>query len=101
MNTISFETPITEDGDFTFPAVTPGSKNILELSGDFGGGTATIGYISPTGNFIAYKISTGGDDVTTDEEESWILNAPSSGRYAISLSGSTSPSLTLKVTRAQ
>lgn len=101
MNRISFETPITDNGEWLFPAVTPGSKNILELSGDFDGGTATVGYLSPSGNFIAYKVSTGGTDVTTTEEESWTVNAPSSGRFMISLSSSTSPSLNLKITRAQ
>ena len=97
MNTF-FETPITANGNYEFPPMAPARSFVIEIYGTFGGGTATIGYISPSGIFIAYKTALAGPNLTTTFEESWILESPGSGQFAILVAGATTPSLKFKVT---
>jgi hypothetical protein len=98
MTRIKFETAIVADGEYAFPPLQPGRRVVVEIFGNFGGGTLTVGYISPSGQFIAYKISTGGADVTTTEEESFEVILPSRGQVAVSLSGATDPLLHVRTT---
>jgi hypothetical protein len=95
----SFNTFMTEGNEtYIFPRVSPGRSRILELSGDFDGATAKIGYLSPSDNVVYYKVSTGGDDVSTTVEDSWVVDTPSSGKFVIVLVGGSSPNLKVTVT---
>ncbi len=98
MTKLPFESVMTTSGIYAFPKVSAGKRRILELSGGFGGGTATVGYVSPSGAFIAYKVSTGGASITATAEESWVVDTPATGQFAISLSGATGASLKLTAT---
>ncbi len=95
----SFNTPMTTGSEtYIFPRVSLGRSRILELSGTFGGATAKIGYVSPSDSIIYYKVSTGGDDVSTTVEDSWVVDTPSSGKFAIQLIGGSSPNLKVTLT---
>jgi hypothetical protein len=82
-----FRTSITADGEYAFTHTSIGRTRILELYGDFEGASVTIGYVSPSGIFIPYKVSTGGAPIVTTVEESWVVDTPSSGKFAVLVSG--------------
>lgn len=90
----NFEDRVTADGTFSFPAGTPGRDQVVEVSGSFGGGTVVLGYVTGSGAFNAYE-DTAGDDISTTAEQSWVVTLPPSGRIAITVTGSTTPSLTV------
>lgn len=92
MTKIQFDTPITDDGDFAFPAREGGREYLVELSGAFGGGTATIGFLSASGNIVAF------DDAGGTTDGAWIVTLPSSGILVVTLATSTDPSLLFKAT---
>jgi len=95
----SFDTPMTVGSEtYIFPRVSPGRSRILELHGTFGGATAKIGYLSPSGTVIFYKVTTGGIDVSTTVEDSWVVDTPHTGKFAIQLIGGTNPNLKISLT---
>lgn len=82
---------------YVFPQVDGERRRIINLSGAFGGATATIGYLDPGGAFVAFKASTGGAAVTATTAEGWVVETPTSGQFAVliaSATGATQISLT-------
>lgn len=100
MTAITLSTPVTADGEFSFPALTPGTSFLFELSGDFGSGTATLGYVDAAGSFVAYKDGNGSDQTAT-AATGIVAMAPASGKPALSLTGSTGASITCVFTKTR
>lgn len=51
---------LTTNATHTLPGTyRPGTEVIIDLSGDFGSGTATIGFIAVDGTFTAFQDSSG------------------------------------------
>lgn len=95
----TLEDTITADGEYYFaPRLAAGIPRLLELSGGFGGGTATLGYVSKSGAFVAFLDDIGGSPITLTTEGGIEVVTPSGGRFALSLDGATSASLQLTVT---
>lgn len=97
---ISSTTPVIADGEYSLPYMRTGTKVIYQLSGTFGGGTATIGYINPLGTFTAF---TGGTNIFTAPGSAAVMlpNGPEDGKAlpAITLAGATSPAITITLTK--
>lgn len=85
MTSIQFEDPITGNGDFAFPKLTSAREYCVQLWKDFGGGTATVGYLSPDDTIVAYE------DVSFTDDGGKIVMLPSPGRFVVSVTGSTDP----------
>lgn len=105
MTALTHSTPVIADGEYSFPALRAGNTCLINLSGTFGSGTATLGYVNASGSFTSYKDANGtaitltaAGGITVDMPESDV-----SGKYkpAISLSGATSPSITVTVTKSR
>ena len=71
----------------------PGGNLIVEITGDFGDGSAVLlkSDLSTGANPYPYP-PVGDNTFTTGDSAAWICSA---GWYAISLSGATAPSLTV------
>lgn len=90
-------TPVTADGDYSFPAMRAGVQVTYSLSGTFGGGTVTLGYISAAGTFTSFgtTLTAAGSSTKTLPEGATAGQAVP----AISLSGATSPSITVSINK--
>lgn len=88
---------MTASDTFRFTEVSTKVRRIFELSGPFGGATAAIGYIDPAGDFVPFRKSTGGDPVTTLVADGWVVETPSSGQFAVTITGATA-STAIKLT---
>ena len=95
MTAIQFTTKIRANGQYSFPALSAGESRLLELSGGFGNGTATIGYISSSGAFVAFLDGIGGSPITFTSEGCIGVDTPPSGEFAVSLTGATNATLNL------
>lgn len=90
----SFTDTITADGVYEFPHIVGIRDYVVELSGSFGGGVATLGYVSRSGAFVAFPDPVTADtDLEVDGEKSFVIMLPKSGKFAVSLTGSTTPTL--------
>ena len=90
-------TSITANGDYSYPAMRAGVQVTYSLSGTFGGGTATIGYISAAGAFT----SLGTTFTSAGSSTKTLPEGAVSGKAvpAVSLSGAGSPSITVTITK--
>lgn len=85
------------DGEFSYPPLRAGNAYTYSLSGSFGGGTATIGYLNAAGAFTSLgKTFTAAGSVTKILPESATAGQ---GTPALSLTGATSPALVLTLTQ--
>jgi hypothetical protein len=69
-----------------------GKMAFLELDGDFGGGTATLGYEGESGNFVPYRDDAGAE-IETLVPYGRQVGVPISGIVAVKLAGATAPAL--------
>lgn len=74
---------------FAFPKQNTERRYVLELHGVFGGATATIGYIDPSGGFVSFKRPNGVDPASTIGSEGWVVETPKSGQFAVQTTGAT------------
>lgn len=86
MTKIQFETPITEDGIYVFPSQFPYREYLVEVVGNLGGGEISIGYDDGLGNFVSFN----------ETSSAFIAALPSSGKFALEVTSSTSPLLIFK-----
>jgi hypothetical protein len=89
---------ITEDGIYTLAASQVGSDYILYVSGNFGGGSVTFGYIDGSEAFASFRDSNK-DALTSDESSAYFVIAPPSRLLAVKVEGATSPEIKLQLTR--
>ena len=94
MTKINFNTVINADGVYVFPLPNISRFGILQISGGFGSGSPVVtpGYDDGVGNFVAFSDASN-VVLTTSVPRSWQITMPISGLLALSVSGSTSPSL--------
>ena len=92
MASLSDNNPITADGDYDVN-LRPGRDWAITVGGTWGSGTATVKYHDGT-NYIAYE-----DFALTADGGKKVL-VPSPGLVRVTVSGSTSPSLTVTTTEA-
>lgn len=98
MNPIPANRIITANGDWTLPAASPGTERLLEISGTFGSGTITLGYIDAAGAFAAYR-NVNAVALTMTAADSAIVAVPSSGVVVIRLASATGPALRVTSTK--
>jgi len=82
---------LTADGDFTpFKGYGAGRPIAVELSGVFGGATATLGFTSSDATPV-FIVDVGDDGLARPKTEAgrWISVRPASGKPAIRVSGAT------------
>ncbi len=91
-----FETDIGADGEYSFPLLAGGLLAVVELSGGFDGGTATLGHVSRYGLFVAFRDAAGAA-ITATGPQAWEVRLPPSGLLAISLAGTTGGMATLRL----
>lgn len=100
---ISSTTPVIANGDYSLPWQRAGSKFIYGVSGTFGGGTATLGYVNPFGTFTAFTSPIGSAYAFTASGSATVFlptgTVDGQGLFAVTLTGATSPSLTLTLTK--
>lgn len=82
-----FGAPLTTADTYVFPQISNGHRQTLSLSGIFGAATATIGFMSPAGNFVSFKASIGGAPVTALTDEEWVVELPVSRILAVQIAG--------------
>lgn len=80
----SYDTAMEADDTFTFPHLPPGYLAVVELSGSFGGASATLGYLDRSGEFAAFKDGTGAD-ISTSVPTGWQVRIPISGTLAVTI----------------
>ncbi len=88
----SFNTLLTTNGEYFFPAVRPGAEHVISIEGGFGGGNATLGYASDADVFIPFVDSIGGSSVILSAAGGIEARIPHPGKLAVkllSVSGST------------
>lgn len=86
-----YDTLITSNEDYEFPAREFSREYTVSLTGGFGGGTATLGWVSKSGAFVAYTTPI----VPVTAEAGWIADLPFPGKFAIRLTGATNATLIL------
>lgn len=89
-----YENSITADGTYSISAPFIGSDYILYVSGNFGGGEVTIGFIDAEDEFASFKNANNEDTVCTSSN-GYILAAPPSKLLAVDVDGSSNASITL------
>jgi hypothetical protein len=82
-----FGEPLTAADTYVFPRAVNGHRQTISLSGIFGASTATIGFLSPAGNFVSFKASVGGAAVTALTDEEWVVEMPVSRILAVQVTG--------------
>lgn len=100
MNPYNSTTGITANGIYTIEAKFVGGDYILYVSGTFGGGTITYGYVDASDNFATIK-KPDGEDLTATNSSGYIIVAPPSRQLAVNLTGSTSPNIKLAIAHRQ
>jgi hypothetical protein len=98
MTPITTRIPIVADGVYSLPPNTPGVQRIVEFSGDFGGGTLSVGYVSLHGDFVPFTAEVGGAAIEFTSADALVVDTPASGTFAVQLAGSVEPSITLALT---
>lgn len=89
---------IRADGEYSYPALRAGITVSYSLTGTFGGGTATVGYLDAAGNFVSLgkSFTAAGAVVKTLPETSAGKCTP-----AVSLSGATNPALSTTIAKVE
>src|SRR6187431_934793 len=87
MQNIAFGAPMTASDTFVFLHVGVSRRLIIELSGEFGGATGTLGYLSPSGNFVSFKQGDGVTPIALTSDDGVIIEVPKSGNLAVLLEG--------------
>lgn len=91
---------VTANGEFSFETFRVGTQFLFSVSGAFGGGTATLGFVNALGVFTPYGA---GPYVISAAAAVSVYMPPSAllerGMPALSLVGATSPSLTVILTK--
>jgi uncharacterized membrane protein len=82
-----FGEPLTDADTYVFPRISNGHRQTMSVSGIFGAATATIGFLSPAGNFVSFKDSVGGSAVTALTDEEWVVELPVSRILAVQVVG--------------
>jgi hypothetical protein len=99
MTSRPLSTPIIADGEYAFDTVFRGSREVqFEVTGDFGSGTATLGYQDAAGAFASYKDGNGAAIAFTANGGYRCL-VPVSGVLCLKVADSTAPSLTATITK--
>lgn len=93
----SFDTAMAADDTYTFPHLPPGFLAVVELSGGFDSGTATLGFINRAGAFTAFKDASAAN-LTATAANAWEVRVPNSGTLALTLSTTAAGAATLKLT---
>ena len=87
---------ITENGEYGLTARWENSRQIVEVAGDFGGGTITVGYQDALGEFAPY-LTQEGEEYTATEGSYWDnVPCPPSGIIALKLAGATDPEIRVR-----
>lgn len=84
MTAIAFGTAIEDHGEYSLP-LSQSAAGVVELSGDFDGTTATIGYVDGAGTFAAFR-DYAGNAMTATTATAWEVTMPISGKLAVSVS---------------
>lgn len=87
---------IRADGEYSFPPLRAGITVTYSLTGTFGSGTATVGYLDAAGNFVSLgkTFTAAGAVVKTLPETSAGKCTP-----AVSLAGATSPVIAVSINK--
>jgi hypothetical protein len=92
--------PVTANGEFSFETFRVGTQFLFSVSGAFGGGTATLGFVDSLGVFTPYGA---GPYVISASAAVSVYMPPSPliarGMPALSLVGATNPALTVILTK--
>jgi len=91
---------ITTNDEFMLPAGRPGGVVLIDLSGNFGGGTAALGFKGGDGLFTAFK-DAAGDAVTATGRDAWAFDVPKSGVVVVKLTGATAPALVVSAVESK
>ena len=92
----SYDTAMDADDTYTFPHLPEGYLVVVELSGGFDGGTATLGYLDRAGAFAAF-VDGAGVAITATGPKGWEVRVPISGTLAVTLAGTVGDDATLKL----
>ena len=99
MTIIALSNKITADGEYEFlDAVRPGREVVMEIHGTFGSGIATFGFRDGAGAFQSFK-DDNGTARTVTANGALQVTVPASGVLAVKLSGATTPSLSVSVSK--
>jgi hypothetical protein len=91
---------ITTNATHYFPeSFRPGRLVLLDLSGNFGGGTVTLGYKAADGAFSAF-VKEDGAGVTRTTRGGFQVRVPRSGAIGVTLAASTAASIEFDVIHA-
>lgn len=82
----------TGTASYVFGLTFEARRGVLEVAGNFGGGTVTPGYDDGAGNFAAFKDASG-TAITTTSANAWEVVVPSSGKLAVTLTSATGSAL--------
>lgn len=96
MTLSAFDTVINQNGVYVFPAPNACQKGVILVRGGFGGGTVALGFDDGSDNFVAL-FDDAGDAVSTAVARSWELTMPISGRLAVTVTGVSGTTGTIKV----
>ncbi len=84
---------ITADGEHTLGPIPRGQQACVQLTGTFGAGTATIGFIPEGGIFTPYSYDADGTPIEFTAGGFATVWAPYNGVIALDLNGATAPEI--------
>lgn len=84
---------LTANEEYEFPPMEAGVRHIVEVSGGWGGGNATLGYKDMSGAFAALKTETGAAISAFTANGYVPALAPCSGVFVVKLAGVTNATL--------
>ncbi len=74
--------PVTANNTYIFSVPRPNKEYVVEISGEFGGAAATLGYLSQSGVAVPY---TEVDQMTANA--GWIVTVPNSSQLTLAVTG--------------
>ena len=87
MTPTKITTPITANGEYSYPAESHGKPMLFSVAGVFDGATVTPGYSDSAGNFVPFTQD--GASITTTTASGWRVYFPAPGIPAIKVANAT------------
>ena len=93
MSNRQYQKNITADGQVVIDPATGSSSSQITVTGNLGGGTVRLGFISRAGSFIPFR--DGNNDVIVVADSSLIITHGKQVKFAFSVINTVTPSFTV------